>query len=222
MGSGTSNLAAAAIADARGSQLIELSADIVSALCESQRTERQRHSKLIATVHAALSGLGGAPEPEAVVELRAPAVPVKKSITPDYLICLEDGKKFKSLKRHLRTEYDMSPEEYRAKWGLPVDYPMVAPTYSRKRVSLAKTIGLGRKPNRQPPAGAPRSFPDITGGKQTKPALTAPVFCPMDAPDRRPDRDRQGGVLAQKTAPSAWWGGSKWDTGPEFPMRPAW
>jgi predicted transcriptional regulator len=75
---------------------------------------------------------------------------VKKSITPDYLICLEDGKKFKSLKRHLRTEYDMSPEEYRAKWGLPADYPMVAPSYSEARSALAKSIGLGRKPEAVP------------------------------------------------------------------------
>lgn len=145
MESGTSNLAAAAIADARGSQLIELSADIVSAYVSHNALSASDIPKLIATVHATLSGLGGAPEPEAVVELR-PAVPIKKSITPEYLICLEDGKKFKSLKRHLRTEYDMSPEEYRAKWGLPVDYPMVAPTYSEARSRLAKTIGLGRKP----------------------------------------------------------------------------
>ena len=110
---------------------------------------------MISSVHATLAGLGGAVEAEAPVELK-PAVPIKKSITPDYLICLDDGKKFKSLKRHLRTEYDMSPEEYRAKWGLPPDYPMVAPTYSEARSRLAKTIGLGRKP-KTPVAGRGRA-----------------------------------------------------------------
>jgi predicted transcriptional regulator len=145
MESGASNLAAAAFADARSSQLVELSADIVSAYVSHNALSASDIPKLIASVHATLTGLGGIVEAEAVVELR-PAVSIKKSITPDYLICLEDGKKFKSLKRHLRTEYDMSPEEYRAKWGLPVDYPMVAPTYSEARSRLAKTIGLGRKP----------------------------------------------------------------------------
>lgn len=144
MESGTSNLAAAAVADARSSQLIELSADIVSAYVSHNALSASDIPKLIATVHATLSGLGGAIEPEVIVELR-PAVPVKKSITPDYLICLEDGKKFKSLKRHLRTEYDMSPDQYRAKWGLSADYPMVAPNYSEARSRLAKSIGLGRK-----------------------------------------------------------------------------
>jgi len=122
-----------------------LSADIVSAYVSHNALSASDIPRLIASVHATLTGLGGAVELEAAVELR-PAVAVKKSITPDYLICLEDGKKFKSLKRHLRTEYDMSPEEYRAKWGLPPDYPMVAPTYSEARSRLAKTIGLGRKP----------------------------------------------------------------------------
>lgn len=138
-------MAAAAMADAKSSQLIELSADIVSAYVSHNALSAGDLPKLIATVHSTLTGLGGIVEAEVVVELR-PAVPIKKSITPEYLICLEDGKKFKSLKRHLRTEYDMSPEEYRSKWGLPVDYPMVAPTYSEARSRLAKTIGLGRKP----------------------------------------------------------------------------
>jgi predicted transcriptional regulator len=100
---------------------------------------------LIASTHAAILGLGGnvaaAIEPEKLV----PAVSVKKSITPDFLICLEDGKKFKSLKRHLRTAYNMSPEEYRAKWSLPNDYPMVAPAYAEARSNLAKKMGLGQQ-----------------------------------------------------------------------------
>jgi predicted transcriptional regulator len=152
MESGTSNLATAAVSEARSSQLIELSADIVSAYVSHNALSASDLPKLIATVHGTLSGLGGVIEAEAVVELK-PAVPVKKSITPEYLICLEDGKKFKSLKRHLKTEYDMTPEEYRAKWGLPPDYPMVAPTYSEARSRLAKTIGLGRKPKSPAPRG---------------------------------------------------------------------
>lgn len=155
MESGTSNLATAAVADAKSSQLIELSADIVSAYVSHNALSASDIPKLISNVHATLAALGGVAEAEPVVELR-PAVPVKKSITPDYLVCLEDGKKFKSLKRHLRTEYDISPEEYRAKWGLPADYPMVAPTYSEARSRLAKTIGLGRKP-KTPAAAATRA-----------------------------------------------------------------
>jgi predicted transcriptional regulator len=152
MDSGVNASTAAALSEARGAQLVELSADIVSAYVSHNALSATDLPKLISTVHAALIGLGGVAEPEPAVELR-PAVPVKKSITPDYLICLEDGKKFKSLKRHLRTEYDMSPEEYRSKWGLPPDYPMVAPTYSEARSRLAKTIGLGRKPKTAPARG---------------------------------------------------------------------
>ncbi len=137
--------------------------------------------KLIASVHTALVALGGVVEVEPAVELK-PAVPVKKSITPEYLICLEDGKKFKSLKRHLRTEYDMSPEEYRAKWGLPPDYPMVAPTYSEARSRLAKTIGAGAQaqdPRRaQPRQGtgiAPSGpAPDGLGGDLVDKVLLPP------------------------------------------------
>lgn len=144
MEAGTTNIAGAG-GDARNAQLVELSADIVSAYVSHNALSASDLPKLISSVHVALSSLAGVASAEPVIELK-PAVPVKKSITPEYLICLEDGKKFKSLKRHLRTEYDMSPEEYRAKWGLPADYPMVAPTYSEARSRLAKTIGLGRKP----------------------------------------------------------------------------
>ena len=100
--------------------------------------------RLIAEVHVALKGLRSITVQEPAEELK-PAVPVRKSIAPDYIICLEDGKKFKSLKRHLRTHYDLSPEEYREKWGLAPDYPMVAPNYSATRSRLAKDNGLGRK-----------------------------------------------------------------------------
>ena len=130
-------------------KLVELSASLVGAYVSHNALSASDLPKLIAQVHQALIGLGGPAPAEVAPELK-PAVPVKKSITPDYLICLEDGKKFKSLKRHLRTEYDMSPDEYRARWGLPPDYPMVAPSYSEARSALAKSIGLGRKPAAAP------------------------------------------------------------------------
>ncbi len=130
-------------------KLVELSASVVGAYVSHNALSASDLPKLIAQVHQALTSLGGSAPVEAAPELK-PAVPVKKSITPDYLICLEDGKKFKSLKRHLRTEYDMSPDEYRARWGLPPDYPMVAPNYSEARSQLAKSIGLGRKPEAAP------------------------------------------------------------------------
>ena len=130
--------------------LVELSAEIVSAYVGHNALSVTDLPKLIAEVHNALKNLQGGTQPVAPTELK-PAVPVRKSIAPDYLICLEDGRKFKSLKRHLRTKYNMSPEEYRAKWGLAKDYPMVAPNYAKARSDLAKQMGLGqggRKPAR--------------------------------------------------------------------------
>ena len=127
------------------SEVIEMTADIVSAYVGNNTVAAADLPGLIQSVHRALAGVSGGQEaPEAAP--KEPAVPVRRSITPDYLICLEDGRKFKSLKRHLRTKYNMSPEEYRAKWNLPKDYPMVAPNYAKKRQQLAKKIGLGRKP----------------------------------------------------------------------------
>jgi predicted transcriptional regulator len=128
--------------------LIELTADIVSAYVSNNTIESGDLSGLINEVYSALQKTtGGAPEPEP--EPLKPAVPLKKSVMPDYIICLEDGKKFKSLKRHLRTHYDMSPEEYREKWGLAADYPMVAPNYAEARSALAKKMGLGQKRGRR-------------------------------------------------------------------------
>ncbi len=124
--------------------LVELSADIVSAYVSHNALSPTDLPRLIAEVHVALVGLRSNSVQVPAEELK-PAVPVRKSISPDYLICLEDGKKFKSLKRHLRTHYDLSPEEYREKWGLAPDYPMVAPNYSATRSRLAKDNGLGRK-----------------------------------------------------------------------------
>lgn len=131
-------------------QLLEMTADIVSAYVSNNNVQAVEVPALISSIHAALIQVSnGAVEPEP--EVKDPAVPVRKSITPDFLICLEDGRKFKSLKRHLRTKYNMSPEEYRAKWGLAKDYPMVAPNYAKARSDLAKSMGLGqggRKPAR--------------------------------------------------------------------------
>jgi predicted transcriptional regulator len=125
-------------------EIIEMTADIVSAYVGNNSVSAGELSTLIGSVHRALSGVaGGVAEPEAPAA-KEPAVPVKKSIAPDYLVCLEDGRKFKSLKRHLRTKYNMSPEDYRAKWGLPKDYPMVAPNYAKARSDLAKQMGLGQ------------------------------------------------------------------------------
>jgi Predicted transcriptional regulator len=124
--------------------LIELSTDIVSAYVSHNAVSPADLPKLIADVHGALRALQSNEAPAPVEELK-PAVPIRKSVAPDYIICLEDGKKFKSLKRHLRTHYNLSPEEYREKWGLPADYPMVAPSYSATRSKLAKDNGLGRK-----------------------------------------------------------------------------
>jgi predicted transcriptional regulator len=128
--------------------LIDLAADIVSAYVSNNTVPAADLPALIASVHRALSNTAGtAPEP--APEPLKPAVNPKKSVYPDYIVCLEDGKKFKSLKRHLRTHYDLSPEEYREKWGLPADYPMVAPNYAAARSALAKKMGLGQQRRRK-------------------------------------------------------------------------
>jgi predicted transcriptional regulator len=124
--------------------LLGLTAEIVSAHVANNPVAMAELPGLISQVHAALANLGKAqPEPE--VKRQEPAVPVKKSITPAYIVCLEDGKSFKSLKRHLQAHYGLTPDQYRQTWGLPDDYPMVAPDYTQKRSMLAKKMGLGRK-----------------------------------------------------------------------------
>ncbi|PTS88973.1 MULTISPECIES: MucR family transcriptional regulator [unclassified Caulobacter] len=133
------------------SDLIEMTAGIVSAYVGNNTVAIADVPALILQVQRALASVGGPAEPEPAAPLE-PAVSPKRSIAPDYLICLEDGRKFKSLKRHLRSKYNMSPEEYRAKWGLAKDYPMVAPNYAKARSELAKQMGLGqggRKPPRK-------------------------------------------------------------------------
>jgi predicted transcriptional regulator len=126
------------------SDLIALTADIVSAHVGHNNVPVGELASLISSVHAALSNIDKPATPEAAKP--EPAVSIRTSVKHDYIVCLEDGKKLKMLKRYLRTNYNMSPEDYRAKWGLPRDYPMVAPAYAETRRGLAKSIGLGRKP----------------------------------------------------------------------------
>ena len=133
-------------------ELLEYTAQIVAAHAANNHVPTVDLAESIQSVFASLSGLS-LPKEEPPIVL-VPAVPIKKSVTDDHIICLEDGKKLKMLKRHLATSYNLTPEEYRAKWGLAYDYPMVAPAYARKRQELAKKIGLGRKPAAKP---APRS-----------------------------------------------------------------
>jgi predicted transcriptional regulator len=127
---------------------IELTADIVSAYVSNNSVSAGDIPGLINQVHSALMRVSGG-QIEAPAEPLKPAVPLKKSITPEYIVCLEDGKKFKSLKRHLRTQYNMTPEQYREKWSLAPDYPMVAPNYAAARSQLAKQMGLGQQRRRR-------------------------------------------------------------------------
>jgi predicted transcriptional regulator len=130
------------------SNFIELTAGIVSAFVSNNSVAASDIPALINQVHSALLRVSSGAK-DAPTEPLKPAVSLKKSITPDYLVCLEDGKKFKSLKRHLRTQYSVTPEQYREKWGLPADYPMVAPNYAAARSKLAKDMGLGQQRRRR-------------------------------------------------------------------------
>jgi predicted transcriptional regulator len=129
-------------------ELLRMAVDVVAAYVSKNPLPAGQIPEVIHTVYASLTSLEIG-VPEAKSEAPKPAVAVKKSVTPDYIICLEDGKKLKMLKRHLRTTYSMTPDEYRAKWGLPPDYPMVAPNYAAQRSDFAKKIGLGRKPGEE-------------------------------------------------------------------------
>jgi predicted transcriptional regulator len=133
---------------------LALAADIVSAFVSNNSLPATELPALIGSVHLALNTLANGSAQQAVEEPKAPAVSIKKSIQPDYIVCLEDGKRFKSLKRHLRTVYDLSPEQYRAKWGLPASYPMVAPNYAAARSELAKQMGLGARRRKAAPEAA--------------------------------------------------------------------
>ncbi len=129
-------------------ECIRLTAEIVSAYLSNNSMPASEIPALIERVHAALTRVAGS-DGQARAEPPKPAVAVKKSVTPEYIVCLEDGKKFKSLKRHLRTQYNMTPEQYRDKWNLPPDYPMVAPNYAAARSRLAKQMGLGQQRGRR-------------------------------------------------------------------------
>ena len=124
--------------------VLGMAANIVSAYVSHNALPAGQIPELIQTVYRSLSDMN-TPADAAPKEAPKPPVPIRRSVMPDYIVCLEDGKKLKMLKRHLRTNYEMSPEDYRAKWGLPADYPMVAPNYAKQRSEFAKKIGLGRK-----------------------------------------------------------------------------
>ena len=126
--------------------MLRMTTEVVSAYVSNNVVPPAQLPEVIRAVHVALAQLSGA-HGEARQEPPKPVVPIKRSVTPEYIVCLEDGKKLKMLKRHLRTTYNMTPDEYRAKWGLPPEYPMVAPNYAAQRSAFAKKIGLGRKPS---------------------------------------------------------------------------
>jgi predicted transcriptional regulator len=134
------------------SELLALTTEIVASHVSNNDVSTEDLPNLIKQVYSSLAGAApGAAKAE--VEVPQPAVPIKKSVMPDYIVCLEDGKKLKMLKRHLKTRYDMTPDEYRERWGLPSDYPMVAPNYAAQRSELAKKIGLGTKGGRRKKRG---------------------------------------------------------------------
>ncbi|HEY8696545.1 MAG TPA: MucR family transcriptional regulator [Rhizomicrobium sp.] len=128
---------------ASNESILKLSSSIVAAYVSNNPVPASELPAMIKSVHGMLVGIAAAPNADAPTAQK-PAVAIRKSVTPEYVVCLEDGKKLKMLKRYLRSNYDMTPEEYRAKWGLPADYPMVAPNYAKQRSEFAKQIGLGR------------------------------------------------------------------------------
>jgi predicted transcriptional regulator len=132
------------------SELLRMAANIVAAYVANNPLPVNQIADVINTVFNSLRGISGGVANGPAAEALKPAVAIRKSITPEYLVCLEDGKKLKMLKRHLRAAYNLTPDEYRARWGLPPDYPMVAPNYAAQRSDFAKKIGLGRKPGQRP------------------------------------------------------------------------
>jgi len=155
-----------------GNDLITMTADVVAAYVAQNSLPSSELPALIQQIHSTLQQVASGAQQPAEQPL-APAVPIKKSVTRDYIVCLEDGKRFKSLKRHLRSSFNLSPEEYRKKWGLPYDYPMVAPNYAQTRSELAKSMGLGnlRQKAKQAASAAPRS----ARKSSSKPAKAAPA-----------------------------------------------
>ena len=147
-------------------ELLNLTAEIVAAFASNNTVAMGDLPGVISSVFTALRGAGQAEATKAEAA-PAPAVPIRKSVTPDYIVCLEDGRKLKMLKRHLRTTYHLTPEEYRARWHLPADYPMVAPSYTARRSQFAKAIGLGR---RRQPEPEPERAPVRTGRQKVAPS----------------------------------------------------
>lgn len=138
-----------AVKEVSSEEILQMTVDIVAAYVSNNTLSVAQVGEVISTVHTSLGGLV-AGDAGSKADAQKPAVSVRRSVTPDYIICLEDGKKLKMLKRHLRAAYNLTPEEYRAKWNLPADYPMVAPNYAAQRSEFAKKIGLGRKPGQSP------------------------------------------------------------------------
>lgn len=177
--------------------LLSLTADIVAAHVANNTVAATDLPAMIGNIYQALSGLGSVSEPKAVEP--QPAVSVRASVKPDYLICLEDGKKLKMLKRHLMTHYQMTPADYRAKWKLPADYPMVAPNYAEQRRTLAHQIGLGRKA--KPAAAAPAPAQKTPAKAPAKPAAKAPAKAKAAkpaAPKAAADKPADGAKAARK------------------------
>src|SRR4051812_18208417 len=148
---------------------LELAAEIVSAFVSNNPVPAAQLPALIGAVHDALTKVASGAVQPVPEEPKEPAVPIKRSVQPDYIICLEDGKRFKSLKRHLRTVYDLTPDQYRAKWGLPADYPVTAPNYAAARSELAKSMGLGAR-RRKTPEPEPAQPAAPTRGRRKKAA----------------------------------------------------
>ena len=167
----------------RTADLVELTADIAAAYVGANKTSLADVASLISSIHGALAGTTAPAVPDAAPQ--EPAVSIRSSIKQDYLVCLEDGAKLKMLKRYLRTRYDMSPEDYRAKWGLPRDYPMVAPAYSETRRGLVNASGLGRKTSVEKDVVAPATkkklSPKFVAGEPKKRGRPAKVAEPVEA-----------------------------------------
>ncbi len=182
---------------APASDYLALTADIVAAHVSNNRVSAIELPALIESVHAALAALNDEPaEPEPPKP--EPAVSIRASIRPDYLVCLEDGNKLKMLKRYLRTNYDMSPDDYRKKWGLPSDYPMVAPNYAEKRRGLAHAIGLGRKAKAAQESAPAEEQPDTDAPPADKPRRGRPpkAAASPPPPDAEPPEPAQDAPIA--------------------------
>ena len=174
--------------------VVEMAAEIVSAYVRNNSVPVSELPMLLQSVHDSLGNILNGSRPEAVKEPPQPKVPVKKSVTNDYIVCLEDGKRFKSLKRHLHSEHGLSPQEYREKWGLAKDYPMVAPAYADARSNLAKTMGLGRKAG--PTPDVMDAEPDAVEDAAPEPVKAAEEPAPEPATPEPAKKARRGRAKA--------------------------